>query len=177
VLTPEEKEARRQVELALADEVIDLIADEGLSAQDACKTAGLKQVYFNAIISKNNDLDANGETFAVRYARARLMRISNHAEQMIGIADRADEQNIKAATLQIETRKWTVGRLLSEYREHTSVDIKAKMSLELGFPDLAIDQRRSALLEAAQAIELSAEQYKRIDQEHYGDVGEPDTTA
>lgn len=48
--------------------------------------------------------------FFAQYARAKAIGIDEIAEECLAIADAADETNVQASRLQVDTRKWYVGK-------------------------------------------------------------------
>lgn len=50
------------------------------------------------------------ESFFAQYARAKAIGIDEIAEQCLEIADTANDSNVQSARLQVDTRKWYVGK-------------------------------------------------------------------
>lgn len=53
--------------------------------------------------------------FSLRYVRAREAQAELYADDIIEIADAAEEDKINAARLKIDARKWIVSRLIRRY--------------------------------------------------------------
>ena len=51
------------------------------------------------------------EIFCNDYARAREERAERHFEECLEIADSATSENVQSAKLQIDTRKWMLGKM------------------------------------------------------------------
>lgn len=102
-----------------AEEVINLIRLEGLSARQACEKAEIALSTF---------LDhVKSEDLSVQYAQAREIRADHIFEEMLTIADTPVEEEIKVdgdefssvtrkdaiqhRRLQVDTRKWILSRM------------------------------------------------------------------
>ena len=58
-----------------------------------------------------------------RYTRAKSISSEFHADQILSIADEADNQNFQVARLQIDARKWVASKLVPQkYGDKTSID-------------------------------------------------------
>ena len=58
-----------------------------------------------------------------RYTRAKSISSEFHADQILAIADSADNQNYQVARLQIDSRKWVASKLVpNKYGEKSQID-------------------------------------------------------
>ena len=58
-----------------------------------------------------------------RYTRAKSISSEFHADQILAIADEADNQTFQVARLQIDARKWVASKLVpNKYGEKTQID-------------------------------------------------------
>ena len=58
-----------------------------------------------------------------RYTRAKSISSEFHADQILSIADEADNQNFQVARLQIDARKWVASKLVPQkYGDKTQID-------------------------------------------------------
>ena len=63
------------------------------------------------------------EGLSNRYTRAKSIQSEYSADQILDIADRADNQNFQVARLQIDARKWVAAKLVPhKYGEKTQID-------------------------------------------------------
>lgn len=58
-----------------------------------------------------------------RYTRAKAISSEYHADQILAIADEADNQTFQVARLQIDARKWVASKLVpNKYGEKSQID-------------------------------------------------------
>jgi len=58
-----------------------------------------------------------------RYTRAKSISSEFHADQILAIADEADNQTFQVARLQIDARKWVASKLVpNKYGEKSQID-------------------------------------------------------
>jgi hypothetical protein len=58
-----------------------------------------------------------------RYTRAKAISSEFHADQILAIADEADNQSFQVARLQIDARKWVASKLVpNKYGEKSQID-------------------------------------------------------
>jgi len=58
-----------------------------------------------------------------RYTRAKSISSEFHADQILAIADEADNQSFQVARLQIDARKWVASKLVpNKYGEKSQID-------------------------------------------------------
>jgi len=58
-----------------------------------------------------------------RYTRAKAISSEFHADQILAIADEADNQTFQVARLQIDARKWVASKLVpNKYGEKSQID-------------------------------------------------------
>ncbi len=58
-----------------------------------------------------------------RYTRAKSISSEYHADQILAIADEADNQTFQVARLQIDARKWVASKLVpNKYGEKSQID-------------------------------------------------------
>ena len=58
-----------------------------------------------------------------RYTRAKAISSEYHADQILAIADEADNQSFQVARLQIDARKWVASKLVpNKYGEKSQID-------------------------------------------------------
>ena len=63
------------------------------------------------------------EGLSDRYTRAKSISSEFHADQILAIADEADNQNFQVARLQIDARKWVASKLVPQkYGDKTQID-------------------------------------------------------
>ena len=63
------------------------------------------------------------EGLSDRYTRAKSISSEFHADQILSIADEADNQNFQVARLQIDARKWVASKLVPQkYGDKTQID-------------------------------------------------------
>jgi glycerol-3-phosphate dehydrogenase len=97
------------------------------------------------------------EEFAAQYARARERRAEHFANEMVEIADTADDP--AKARLQVETRKWVASKLFPRmYGENQRVEVQHTISETAArvLADLAQRQKDRKRLEA-QVIDVTPE--------------------
>lgn len=87
-----------------AERICELVS-EGKSIVDCAQMKGIPS---RTVIYKW--LDEN-EEFKGMYARAREQRADFYADELLNIADNADESNYNVARLKIDTRKWVASKL------------------------------------------------------------------
>lgn len=58
-----------------------------------------------------------------RYTRAKAISSEYHADQILAIADEADNQSFQVARLQIDARKWVASKLVpNKYGDKSQID-------------------------------------------------------
>lgn len=77
----------------------------GKSMREACQMEGMPTRW------QIQDLLRNDEIFASQYARACMMRADEIFDEIFEIADSATQENVNAARLQVDTRKWSLARM------------------------------------------------------------------
>jgi hypothetical protein len=74
------------------------------------------------------------EEFANRYARARVLRAAHYADEIVEIADDAENRStegIQAARLQVDARKWVAARMDPRmWGDRTAVEHSGQVTLE-----------------------------------------------
>ena len=78
---------------------------DGKSMREICRQAGMPTRW------QIQELLRNDETFASHYARACMMRADEIFDEIFEIADSATQENVNAARLQVDTRKWSLARM------------------------------------------------------------------
>lgn len=72
----------------------------------------------------------NNSEFLDKYTRAREEQADYLADELISIADSADESDYNAKKLRIETRKWIASKLKpKKYGERQQLDVDMKISV------------------------------------------------
>jgi hypothetical protein len=84
--------------------VIEAIAD-GVTLRAVAKNEGISA---SAIIR----FVQNDESFAKQYAHAKEIQLEAFADEIMQIADSADEKTVNAARLQVDSRKWLLSKLV-----------------------------------------------------------------
>lgn len=63
------------------------------------------------------------EGLSDRYTRAKAISSEYHADQILAIADEADNQSFQVARLQIDARKWVASKLVpNKYGDKSQID-------------------------------------------------------
>ena len=97
----------------LAQEVVDLMASEGLSLRKCCLQTGLDPARFLRAVDADPDL-------AKQYARARQALLDKMADEILELADApvpvldngaTDNALVRQRQLQVDTRKWFLSKL------------------------------------------------------------------
>ena len=97
----------------LAQEVVDLMASEGLSLRKCCLQIGLDPARFLRAVDADPDL-------AKQYARARQALLDKMADEILELADApvpvldngaTDNALVRQRQLQVDTRKWFLSKL------------------------------------------------------------------
>ena len=97
----------------LAQEVVDLMASDGLSLRKCCLKTGLDPARFLRAVDADPDL-------AKQYARARQALLDKMADEILELADApvpvldngaTDNALVRQRQLQVDTRKWFLSKL------------------------------------------------------------------
>lgn len=118
-----------------ADRICQWIAD-GKSLKSYCRQTGRHMITVYAWMREHPD-------FLSRYARAREDRADSLADEMQDIADETTSgtfEQIAAAKLRIETRKWIASKLRpGTYGDRIEVEQKGNVTFQIGLPRRTID--------------------------------------
>ena len=78
---------------------------EGESLRSICKQSGMPSIgAFLRWVSENDALKE-------QYARAKQEQAETFFDEIIDIADHSDKENVACARLQVDARKWVLGKL------------------------------------------------------------------
>lgn len=174
-----------ELQASMVKEAIEKIRCEGLTLKDACRQIGIAYGVCRRHIADSQDEGDSERSLYALYTRARMFRAEMYAEEIIEIADdssgdeiemdgvfTANTESVQRDKLRIDSRKFILARLVAGFADKATLNVKA--SLTFGMGDMALEQRKTALLEAANSIALQASEFRRVDKDAYGDVGDID---
>lgn len=125
-------------------DILNAIAD-GESARAACKRAGITHWALLKRLEKDPEL-------AHHYTRAQQARAEKFADEIVQLADSADNTNWNAVRLQVDARKWVASKLLPKvYGDRLEVEEKRDVSITI---TIGAETQRAALPDA-QVIDVS----------------------
>ena len=115
-------------------EVFDTLCDrlvEGNSLRTICKSSDMPSA---EAVRKWLKKDEAGEGLLVaQYARARQEQADTLFEDCLDIADAATPEEVQAARLRIDTRKWMAGKMRPK-KYGDKLDVDAKVGLTVNLP-------------------------------------------
>ena len=129
----------------LANEICRLLS-EGASLRKICEREDMPAR------STVNKWLAGNKAFSDQYARARERQADYYADEMVYLADTAEDVN--KARLQIDTRKWIAAKLLpKKYNDRMVTEHVAGEGVRL--TELELAQRLTAIFAAGQVVKGS----------------------
>ena len=143
----------------LAAEICRLIGEEAIPLSKICKMPGMP-----AFITVNRWMNERSD-FSNKYARARLQMADTLFDQALEISDNvlAEKGCVAKARLQVDTRKWAVGKLNPQkYADKLLADISVDMR---GVPDEELTTQIAGLLgQSAPLIDITPDsQHDNVD--------------
>lgn len=109
-----------------ADVLLDVAAGDTMA--EACSKHGTS---VGAVLGMVVKVPEIGEAYKI----AKQIKLEGEAEKLITLADSIDPDDktasnqIKKASLQIETRKWLLARLVANYKEKQQIDVNVSVDL------------------------------------------------
>lgn len=120
----------------LAKRICKLIA-EGLPLTKICKMDGMPD--YTTILEWLHEGNPHKEEFSWMYEKARQDQADTLADEIIEIADDARRDNVMAARLRVDARKWAAAKLRPrKYGERAEVIGSGGLSLNSVLPNIVI---------------------------------------